>query len=241
MMVLFLGDDPQSLKSQGVKVKPGIIVAVAASAVMLSGCAGVKPEPVQAANGSSVKVLSIGAQADLNNNRIPDAHLREVNPSHFATGMGIAVLGALTGNINSGDFDKENYKGSAVDTLPNPTKTYFVPKAKQSLKRWLDENGKGNTYKQELSIGYATWALIYKDMGTDNSVYQLKYKVLFYKRPESGNAFSAYTVAECAPAPVEAPLSEWHADNYKKVTVETNKYMDACLLEFNNQIPRLLK
>lgn len=222
-------------------MKPGIIAAMVASAVIVSGCASVKPETVQAANGSSVQMLSTGALSELNNNRIPDAHLREVNPSHFATGMGVAVLGALTGSIRSSDFDKENYKGTSVDTLPNPTKTYFVPKARQSLIRWLNENGEGKTYKQELRIGYATWALIYKDMGTDNSVYQLKYKVLFYKRPESGNAFSAYTVAECAPVPVEASLSEWHADNYKKVTVETNKYMDACLLEFNNQIPRLLK
>ena len=53
--------------------------------------------------------------------------------------------------------------------------------------------------------------------------------------------FSAYTVAECSPVPVEANLSEWERDNYKKVTIETQKYMDACILELNNQLPRLLK
>ena len=53
--------------------------------------------------------------------------------------------------------------------------------------------------------------------------------------------FSAYTVAECSPIPVEANLSEWERDNYKKVTIETQKYMGACIMELNNQLPRLLK
>ena len=54
------------------------------------------------------------ADTELNDNRIADNTLREVTPTHAAAGMGLAVLGALTGNINSGDFDKENYKGTAI-------------------------------------------------------------------------------------------------------------------------------
>ena len=52
---------------------------------------------------------------------------------------------------------------------------------------------------------------------------------------------SAYVVSECAPARVTAPLNDWKASNYAKVTQETQKMMDACVLELDNQLPRLLK
>lgn len=53
--------------------------------------------------------------------------------------------------------------------------------------------------------------------------------------------FSAFIVSECAPTRKTAPLSEWRANNYDKVTQETQKMMDACVLELENQLPRLLK
>ncbi|WP_223271357.1 hypothetical protein [Buttiauxella sp. B2] len=198
---------------------------------MTSSCAAsVMPDPV-----------SVPALADLNKNRIADNKLREVTPTHATTGMGLAVLGALTGNINSGDFDKENYKGNTIDALTNPTDAWFTPKAKQNISQWLEANANGYAYKQPLYIGHATWALVYNDATAATPSYQLKYKVIFYKRPESGNMFSAFTVAECSPTPVEAKLSDWRMDNYARVTTETEKYMNSCLLELNNQLPRLLK
>ncbi|WP_255475353.1 hypothetical protein [Pseudocitrobacter sp. 73] len=152
--------------------------------------------------------------------------------------MGLAVPGALTGNINSGDFDKENYKGTSIETLQNPANSWFVPKAKQTISKWLNEKGNGHVYRLPLYIGKATWALIYKDAIATPPLFQLN---LFYKRPESGNIFSAFTIAECAPTPVEAPLSDWSANNYQKVTTQTESFMKSCLLELDNQLPRLLK
>ncbi|MGX5872094.1 hypothetical protein ACVOMQ_23480, partial [Enterobacter cloacae] len=64
---------------------------------------------------------------------------------------------------------------------------------------------------------------------------------LFYKRPESGKMSSALTGAECATTPGEAPLSEWSANKYQKVTTQTESYIKSCLLELDNQLPRLLK
>lgn len=218
------------------------LLAIVSASLILAGCAGsVKPDTVKAANGSAIDIYSVSALPELNDNRIADNTLREVTPTHAAAGMGLAVLGALTGNINSGDFDKENYKGTSIETLQNPTNSWFVPKAKQNISKWLNEKSNGHVYKQPLYIGKATWALIYKDATATTPLYQLKYKVLFYKRPESGNMFSAFTVAECAPTPVEAPLSEWSANNYQKVTTQTESYMKSCLLELDNQLPRLLK
>lgn len=210
--------------------------------IVLTGCASkIKPEKVTSSNGSSIEIMAVSAQADLNNNRIADNSLRLVTPTHNAVGKGLAVLSVLTGNINSSSFDKENYKGEIIESIKNPTDTYLAEAAKKTISKWMDSQSSGYVYKEQLYIGHATWALIFKDATATTPVYQLKYKVLFYKKPEGGNMFSAYTVAECSPAPVEANLSEWERENYKKVTVETQKYMDACVLELNNQFPRLLK
>lgn len=210
--------------------------------VALTGCViKIKPEKVTSSNGSSIEITAVSALADLNDNRIADNSLRVVTPTHNALGKGLAVLSVLTGNIKPSSFDKENYKGEIIESIKNPTGTYLVQGAKKTISKWMDSQSSGYIYKEQLYIGHATWALIFKDAAATTPVYQLKYKVLFYKKPEGGNIFFAYTVAECSPVPVEAILSEWEHENYKKVTIETQKYMDACILELNNQFPRLLK
>ncbi|MEW4957336.1 hypothetical protein ABVW88_12410, partial [Enterobacter cloacae subsp. cloacae] len=66
--------------------------------VALTGCASkIKPETVTSSNGSSIEIMAVSAQADLNNNRIADNSLRVVTPTHNAVGKGLAVLSVLTG------------------------------------------------------------------------------------------------------------------------------------------------
>lgn len=213
-----------------------------AGVMLLAGCAGPKPNIVKATDGSSIDVYSVFATADLNDNKNPDTKLRVVSPAHSATGVGIGVLTAvLGGGINTGGFDKNGYKGDSIDSMPEPTKSYLSPKAEVLISKWLSENGKGYKYEQPLYIAASRWALIYKDLNAANSDYELQYRVIFYKRPEGGNAFSSNVVADCSPTVEVAPRSEWEANNYAKVTQVTQKYMDACLLELDNQLPRLLK
>ncbi len=50
----------------------------------------------------------------------PTPRCAKVTLTHAAAGIGLAVLGALTGNINSGDFDKENYKGTSIRNPAKP-------------------------------------------------------------------------------------------------------------------------
>lgn len=211
--------------------------------IILSGCASkITPLQVKAENNSSVGVFNVPALSDLNNNRRSDLYLREVTPAHAGTGMGLAVLGVvLTGSINTSDFDKENYTGNTLKNIPNPTNAYFSPKAQERIKQWLEKNGNGYIYQQPLTLGYATWALIYKNLSATDSIYELKYKIIFYKRPEKGNIFSSYITADCSPVPAEADLADWRKDSYKKVADETEKYMDVCLSELESQLPRLLK
>ncbi|ABP60791.1 MULTISPECIES: hypothetical protein [Enterobacteriaceae] len=220
-----------------------LLIAGAMSLAFLTGCAGkANSHKVQAANGSTLDVATIFTPVDMNNNHYADLKLREVSPAHSGTGMGLAILSvALGGGINTSSFDKDNYKGSSVDSMPEPTSRYLGPKAESQIKTWLEKNGNGYAYKQPLFIAAAQWSLVYTDMSASNSNYDLTYRVKFYKRPEGGNMLSAYVVSECSPTRATAPLSDWKANNYAKVAQETQKMMDACLLELENQLPRLLK
>ncbi|MBF7982201.1 MULTISPECIES: hypothetical protein [Rahnella] len=217
-------------------------IAVVTASLLLSACSTPKTEKITAANGSSIGLYSGFASADLNNNRAPDVVLREVTPAYTAAGVGLNVLtSVLSGGIAVNTFSKENLKGTKIDALPEPTSAYLTPRAKPLIARWLEKNGNGYQYKNNLNIVAAQWLLVYKDLSSANSDYELRYTVKFYKKPEDANMFSAWVIAECTPPVVAAPLADWRANNYALVTKTTGKYMDSCLLELDNQLPRLLK
>jgi len=208
----------------------------------LAGCAGNKTQVVKATNGSSLEVAPIFAPTEMNGNRYADTKLREVTPTASGVGMGLAVIGAvLGGGVSSGSFDKNAYKGSSIDSMPEPTASYLAPRAEAKIRDWLGKQSATHKYEYPLFIAASNWSLVYSDMSSDNSNYDLRYHVQFYKRPEGGNLFSAFVVADCSPAVKTAPVTEWRANDYQKVTQETQKMMDACLLELDNQLPRLLK
>lgn len=211
---------------------------------LLTGCAGgKKPTIVKGTDGSTLEVSSILASADLNQNRYADDHLRIVSPAVTGLAAGLTAAGALLGSFSfsSDMFDKNSYKGTTVDALPEFTSRYFAPKAEAKIAQYLSKQGGSYAYGERLYIAASRWSLVYSDLSTANSNYDLSYRVIFYKRPEGGSMFSAFTVASCEPTVKTAPIADWRANNYQKVTQETEKMMDACLLELDNQLPRLLK
>lgn len=220
------------------------IAAGALSVTLLAGCAGgKKPTIVKGSDGSTLEVSSVIASSEMNGNHYGDANLRIVSPTSTGIVAGLTAAGAMLGSFSfSTDmFDKNSYKGSTVDELPEPTSRYFAPKAEARIAQYLSKQGGSYAYKNVLVIAAARWSLVYSNLSTSDSNYDLSYRVIFYKRPEGGSVFSAFTSGDCAPAVKTAPIAEWRANNYQKVTQETEKMMDACLLELDNQLPRLLK
>jgi len=218
-------------------------MGIAFGALLLTACASApKTEKITAANGSSVALYSGFISTDMNGNRYADVKLREVTPAHTAGGMGLNVLtSVLAGGLVANTFSKEGLKGNSIDSLPEPTKAYLTPKAKPVIAAWLQKNGNGYQYKNDLNIVAAQWLLVYQDLGADNSNYELRYTVKFYKKPEDANMFSAFIISECTPKPETAKLADWQANGYELVKKTTEKYMDSCVLELDNQLPRLLK
>lgn len=220
------------------------IAAGTLAITLLAGCAGgKKPTIVKGSGGSSLEVDTSLVQPDMNGGRYADNHLRVVGPASTGVVAGLTAVGAMLGgaSLSTDMFDKKGYRGTKIDTLPEPTSRYFGPKAEAKIAHYLDQNGGSYAYEHLLFIGASHWSLVYTDLSSANSNYDLSYRVIFYKRPEGGTMFSAYTVASCEPAVVTAPMADWQANNYQKVTQETEKMMDACLLELDNQLPRLLK
>lgn len=220
-----------------------IYISIAPCLILLSACSSTpKAEKITSANGSSISVNSGIVPIELNDNKQADRQLREVTPTHTGVGAGISVLtSVLSGGLAVNTFHKENLKGNAIDSLPEPTKTYLTPKAKPIISAWLQKNTNNYQYKNTLHIGGAQWLLVYQDLSTDNSTYELRYTAKFYKKAEDANMFSNPIIAECTPKPETAPLKNWQDNNYALVKKVTEKYMDSCLLELDNQLPRLLK
>lgn len=82
------------------------------------GCVGlVKFDIVKVVNGSVIDIYSVLVLLELNDNCIVDNMLCEVILMYVVVGMGFVVFGVLIGNINFGDFDKENYKGIVIEIL----------------------------------------------------------------------------------------------------------------------------
>lgn len=218
-------------------------LSVVCGAILLTACSSTpKLEKVTTANGSSISLYSGFISTEMNNNQHPDVHLREVTPTHTGVGVGINMLtSVLAGGLAASTFSKEGLKGNSIDTLPEPTKTYLTPKAKPIISAWLEKNGNGYQYKEALNITAAQWLLVYQDLSANDSNYELRYTVKFYKKPEGSNMFSSFVVAECTPKPDTAKLADWQANGYALVKKTTEKYMDSCLLELDNQLPRLLK
>lgn len=218
-------------------------MSIAFGALLLTACASApKTEKITATNGSSLSLYSGFASTDMNNNQYADVKLREVTPAHTGAGVGLNVLtSVLSGGLSVNTFSKDGLKGNTIDSMPEPTKTYLTPKAKPIISAWLQKNANGYQYKNDLNIVAARWLLVYQDLGTDNSNYELRYTVKFYKKPEDANMFSAFIISECTPKPETATLADWQANGYALVKKTTEKYMDSCLLELDNQLPRLLK
>lgn len=218
-------------------------LGVTFSTLMLAACATTpNTDKITAANGSSVALYTGFVSAELNNNQYADLHLREVTPAHTGVGVGINVLASvLARGISASTFSKDTLKGNNIDTLPEPTEAYLKPKAKLVIADWLQKNGNGYQYKNDLNIVAAKWLLVYQDLSTENSNYELRYTVKFYKKPEDGNMFSSFIMAGCSPKPDVAKLADWQANGYALVKKTTEKYMDSCVLELQNQLPTLLK
>ncbi|WP_241608494.1 hypothetical protein [Rosenbergiella australiborealis] len=211
--------------------------------LLLSACASTqKTDEVSAQNGSSVPIFIGFIDEDLNNDRYADNVLREVTPTHTGVGLGINILASvLSKGLSVTTFTKENLRGNQISSLPEPTKFYLTPKAKPIISDWLEKNTQGYQYKNVLNIGAAKWLLVYQDLSSNNSNYELRYTVKFYKKPENSNIFSSYIISDCTPKPEVATLTDWRANNYMLVQETTRKYMDFCLLQLENQLPRLLK
>lgn len=118
-----------------------VLMAGVLPLVFIVGCAGNNnSHKVKSVSGGSLDVATIFAPEDMNDNRHPDIKLREVTPMHSGAGMGVAVLGAAFGGvISSGAFDKDNYKGTTIDAMPEPTARYLGPKADMKIQSWLEK------------------------------------------------------------------------------------------------------
>lgn len=191
-------------------MKKVLCVSMVSSFLLLTACSSTNNvEKVTAANGSSIGVKTFFALPENNNNQYADTKLRIVTQTDTGVGVGLQVLtSALTGGLSASTFSKDMLKGSSVDILPEPTKSYLVPKAKVVIADWLQKNGAGYSYKNNLNITPARWLLVYQELAKSDTQFELRYAVTFYKRPEGEACSQPSTNSNAAQPRVR---HRWHS------------------------------
>ncbi len=211
--------------------------------LLLTGCASqTQPETLRTDNGSELQIESGYTEQDLFGNAGSDKTLRDESTHDAVSGLGVSILShPLQGGVNPEDMMKNNFSWSGSDDKSEPSLSWLLPRAGKQIARWMQDNAPGYKYKEPLKITPTQWALIKDTPNDTTNRYALNYRILFYKLPENGGVMGTYVTVECKPIAEVAQLEVWQANNYKKVTEVTQRYMESCLKQLDTQLPVLLR
>lgn len=211
--------------------------------LVLAGCSN-KPLPPEekvvstsTIRGDSGAVLSIQSYEQLktDTHQPTDTSLRYITRSDTSKVVALKTLQFIAslaaGGAQESGFTKYQLVGTPIATMPNPTLAYFSDGVKKSLQADMAKLPAGEI-KNPVEIRPYTWMLVYENLsGGEN--YELHYQAAIRRTKtalENGKEASASVL--CYPTTVKAPLAQWQANNYQKVTEVTRGFMDACMKDF---------
>lgn len=214
--------------------------------LMLSGCAKDISEKVTGENGSTISMRTFMPSAELNDYHKPDSVLRVVKPhslsiSDFLNKPEGVVIHETPGMKVYARHTGLQYKsGQDIEILPEPTASYFFPKAKSATAKWLNSNGGSYHYDQFLNVTPSLWALV--SMTSSDEKMVLFYYVSYYKYPEGSHLLSldTYHPKWCNKKSDEKTYKEWVANDFYLVRQVTQQFMDKCLAQFETDLPNLM-
>lgn len=231
-------------------MKSLFIVSALSFSLALTGCSS-KPEPsekivktivIKADNGSTLNVDGY-EQLKTNYQAPTDISLRYITRGDTSAAVVLStfsfVLGAMAGGAQAKGFTKDELKGASITALSNPTINWFSAEIEKTLRQDVAEKQAGQL-KAPLEIRPYIWMLVYENLsGGDN--YELHYSVDFKRKKDK--TLSEYSMAflACNPEPVKAPLAQWQANNYQKVSDVTLEMMQGCLRQFNDRKTEFLQ
>ncbi|CCJ73063.1 hypothetical protein BN137_2434 [Cronobacter condimenti 1330] len=141
------------------------------------------------------------------------------------------IVSLAAGGAQESGFTKDQLVGTPIATMNNPTLTYFSDAVKKSLEKDMAKLPAGQI-KNPIEIRPYTWMLVYENLSGGDS-YELHYQAAL-RRTKTAlvNGHEASASVSCSPEAVKAPLAQWQANNYQKVTEVTRGFMETCMKDF---------
>ena len=213
------------------------------AAVVLTGCSH-KPAPptekeissteVHTGNGSVVTIKGY-EQLRTDTDAPTDVSLRYITRGDTGKMVALKTLSfvaqALLGSAQATGFDKYQLVGTPITTMPNPTLEYLSKGIENSLRTQQAET-KSIAPLQPVEIRPYSWMLVYENLSRGDS-YELYYQAsIMHTANVKLEDDSRLALISCHPTAVKAPLAQWQANGYEKVTEVTREYMDSCLKDF---------
>ena len=206
---------------------------------LLSGCAGkqvfdteVEKKAIRGDNGAEIPISAYNA-LEVGGSHATDTSLRLVTRGDTAAAVGVSVVAfvaqAFAGSASGGTFSKEDLRGTKIVVLSNPSIGYFMPNIETEIKKGLADKPK-HLYMEKIEVRPKVWLLMYENLSGSETDYELRYVTYFSKNKETWQKSGMYLA--CEPKPVKAPLEQWQANNYEKVTKVTQQYMAECMKDF---------
>lgn len=232
-------------------MKPHFTLSALVLSLMLAGCSN-KPLPptekvvqtqvIKADKGASLKIDSY-EQLKTDFHQPTDTSLRYITRADTSKVVALKtltfVLGTLSGGAQENGFTKDQLAGTPIMSLPNPSVAFFNEGIGKTLQPALALKPAGEL-QHPLQIRPYVWMLVYENLsGGEN--YELHYSTTILRSKDSAKDKFDYASVSCTPEPVKAPLAQWEANNYQKVTEVTQRFMAACLQDFDKKKEEFLQ
>lgn len=232
-------------------MKPLFTLSAIMLSFMLAGCSN-KPLPptekvvqtkmIKADNGASLKIESY-EQLRTDTHQPTDVSLRYITRADTSKVVALKtltfIMGTLAGGAQENGFTKDELVGTPITSLPNPSVAFFNEGIEKSLQPALALKPAGEL-SHPLEIRPYVWMLVYENLsGGEN--FELHYSTTILRGKDQAKDKFDYASVSCTPQAVKAPLAEWQANNYQKVTDVTRNYMAACLQDFEKQKEEFLQ
>ncbi|WP_336777657.1 hypothetical protein [Pantoea sp. USHLN256] len=214
---------------------------------LLSGCANDKPLPPTSKVVQTQKVISANqSQIDVEGvqmletdfSRPSDTQLRYVTQGDTSKVAALKTLQFVSmmfaGGGNVPGFTKDELKGTEVAGFMNPSLPYLMPRITEILKTELDKHP-SKKYDSAVTITPITWKLVYKNLAGGDDNYQLLFSTIIHRSGKGVANSSLSQDVNCGDDVnvQEYTLQQWQANSYAKVTEETQKMLESCVVKFS--------
>ena len=172
----------------------------------------------------------------------PDNVLRVVEPNERGKDVALLVVGALMGSFRMA-VPKEDYKGDNITSLLHPAGQPLLLGLMPIIEDWVKLNAADRKFANALLIRQDRFQLVYRELGQEPTIYDLKIEATLSRKPDSAGFFSApqsFTCAWASDASASITLDDWKANDYEKVKAAQKLFVDDCLQRVNKNLNDLL-